>query len=99
MVPQSLRFEWEQKDRSNRRRHGISFDEAVSVFVDEHAILIDDPDHSIAEERFVLLGLSSSLRVLLVCHCYRAEGGVVRIISARKADRQEHRDYFGRIRT
>ena len=69
----------------------------MSVFLDEHAILINDPDHSHSEERFVLLGLSSSLRVLLVCHCYRAEGGLVRIISARKADQQEYRDYFGRL--
>lgn len=98
-MSESLRFEWDaDKERSNRRRHGVTFREAASVFVDENAILIDDPDHSLAEERFVLLGLGSTLRVLLVCHCYRAGGGVVRIISARKADRQEQRDYFARIR-
>ena len=67
------------------------------MFLDEHALLIDDPAHSETEERFVLLGLSSTLRLLIVCHCYRAEGGLVRIISARKADRQEHREYFGRL--
>lgn len=95
---EDLRFEWDQaKGSLNVRRHGVSFTEAVSVFLDEHAILINDPDHSLSEDRFVLLGLSASLRLLLVCHCYRAEGGVVRIISARKADRQEHRDYFGRL--
>jgi uncharacterized DUF497 family protein len=95
---EDLRFEWDQaKGSLNVRRHGVSFTEAVSVFLDEHAILINDPDHSLSEDRFVLVGLSASLRLLLVCHCYRAEGGVVRIISARKADRQEHRDYFGRL--
>lgn len=89
MAP-ALRFEWDPaKDRLNRRRHGVSFAEAASVFVDDHALLIDDPDHSHGEDRFVFLGLSSSLRVLLVCHFCRAEGGLVRLISARKADKQE----------
>ena len=98
-MAQELRFEWDEaKERLNRRRHGVTFTEAISVFVDEHALLIDDPDHSHVEERFVLLGVSSALRVLLVCHCYRAEGGVVRLISARKADRQERHEYFARIR-
>jgi uncharacterized DUF497 family protein len=95
-----VRFEWDPaKARINLRRHGVAFSEAASVFLDEHALLIDDPDHSEAEDRFVLLGLSSSLKLLIVCHCYRAEGGLVRIISARKADRPEHRDYFGRLHT
>ena len=67
-----LRFDWEPaKPSLNLRRHGVTFSEAASVFLDEHAILIDDPDHSASENRFVLLGLSSSLRLLLVCHCYR----------------------------
>jgi len=97
-MARDLRFEWDRaKSRLNVRRHGVSFTEAVSVFLDEHALLIDDPDHSHSEDRFVLLGLNSSLRLLLVCHCYRAEGAVIRIISARKADRPEHRDYFGRF--
>ena len=73
--------------------HGVSFDEAKSVFVDERAKLIDDPDHSKDEDRFVLLGLSSVLRLLLVCHCYRAEGNVIRIISARKASAHEFKSY------
>lgn len=99
-MARDLRFEWDPaKARTNLRRHGVGFSEASSVFLDEHALLIDDPDHSAAEDRFVLLGLSATLRLLIVCHCYRAEGGVVRIISARKADRQERRDYFGRLRT
>jgi len=90
----ALRFEWdERKAAANARKHGVSFDEAKSVFVDENAKLIDDPDHSEDEERFVLLGLSSALRMLLVCHCYRSEGNVIRIISARKANIKESKSY------
>jgi uncharacterized protein len=90
----ALRFEWDDRKASvNARKHDVSFEEARSVFVDERAKLIDDPDHSGDEERFVLLGLSSSLRLLLVCHCYRSEGNVIRIISARKATRQESKFY------
>lgn len=90
----TLRFEWdERKAAANARKHGVSFDEAKSVSVDERAKLIDDPDHSEDEERFVLLGLSSALRLVLVCHCYRSEGNVIRIISARKATARESRSY------
>ena len=90
----TLHFEWdERKAESNLKKHGVSFEEAKSVFVDEHAKLIDDPDHSEDEDRFVLLGLSGSLRLLLVCHCYRVEGHVIRIISARKASAKESRSY------
>ena len=90
----SLRFEWDvRKAAANLRKHGVAFDEAKSVFVDEHAKLIDDPDHSEDEDRFVLLGLSSALRLLLVCHCHRSEGNVIRIISARKANAGESRSY------
>ena len=90
----TLRFEWdERKAITNAKKHGVSFDEAKSVFVDERAKLIDDPDHSEDEERFVLLGLSSALRLLLVCHCYRSEGNVIRIISARKATARECKSY------
>lgn len=90
----TLRFEWdERKAIANAKKHGVSFDEAKSVFVDERAKLIDDPDHSEDEERFVLLGLSSALRLLLVCHCYRSAGNVIRIISARKATAKESRSY------
>jgi len=89
-----LRFEWDEaKNRSNRRKHGISFEEARTAFLDENARVVPDPDHSDDEERFVLLGLSISLRVLLVCHCFRKEDEVVRIISARKADRHEIKQY------
>lgn len=90
----ALHFEWDDyKAAANARKHGVTFEEARSVFVDERAKLIDDPDHSEDEERFVLLGLSSALRLLLVCHCYRSEGSVIRIISARKATAKESTFY------
>ncbi len=90
----TLRFEWDdRKAAANLKKHGVSFDEARTVFVDERAKLIDDPDHSEDEERFVLLGISSALRLLLVCHCYRSDGGVIRIISARKANAREIKSY------
>ena len=90
----TLRFEWdERKAAANAKKHGVTFEEAKSVFVDERAKLIDDPDHSEDEDRFVLLGLSSALRLLLVCHCYRSEGNVIRVISARKATAKESRNY------
>ncbi len=90
----TLHFEWDdRKAAANAKKHGVEFEEAKSVFVDERAKLIDDPDHSEAEERFVLLGLSSAIRLLLVCHCYRGEGNVIRIISARKATAKESRNY------
>jgi uncharacterized DUF497 family protein len=90
----SIRFEWDStKAKINVRKHGVSFEDAQSVFSDEHALLIDDPDHSEEEDRFVLLGLGRSLRLLVVVHCYRAEDKVIRIISARKADAQERSIY------
>lgn len=91
-----LSFEWDdRKDAINRRKHGVSFAEAQTVFFDEHALLIADREHSEQEERFVLLGLSSALRALVVCHCYR-QGAVIRIVSARKADREERAQYTHR---
>ena len=90
----TLRFEWdERKAEVNAKKHGVSFEEARSAFFDERARLIDDPDHSEDEERFILLGLSGSLRLLLVCHCYRTAGNVIRIISARKATARESKSY------
>ncbi len=90
----TLRFEWdERKAFANAKKHGVTFDEAKSVFADERAKLIDDPDHSEGEERFVLLGFSNALRMLVVCHCYRSEGNVIRIISARKANARESKSY------
>ncbi len=90
----TLRFEWDpKKAAANLRKHKVSFEDAKTVFSDERALLIDDPDHSEEEERFILLGLSSSLRLLVVAHCYRAGSNVIRIISARKADSDEESKY------
>ena len=90
----TLRFEWDdRKGAANLKKHKVSFEEAKTVFVDERAKLIDDPDHSEDEDRFVLLGLSFALRLLLVCHCNRNDGGVIRIISARKAIANEAKSY------
>jgi uncharacterized protein len=91
----ALRFEWDaNKADANLRKHKVSFEDAKTVFADERALLIDDPDHSNEkEDRFVLLGLSQTLRLLIVVHCYRSDGNVVRIISARKADANEGRHY------
>jgi uncharacterized DUF497 family protein len=95
-----LRFGWDpRKNRANRIKHGVTFEEAQTVFLDEHALLIDDPEHSDDEDRFVLLGLSSTLRALVVCHCYRHGGDVIRIISARKADPSERAQYARGTRT
>lgn len=89
-----LRFEWDPaKAAANLQKHAVSFDEAASAFSDEHALVIDDPDHSEDEERFVLLGLSAKLRLLVVVHCYREREEVIRLISARKANSQESRHY------
>ena len=95
-----LRFEWdEQKNIRNRRKHRVSFEEARTVFLDEHALLIPDPDHVAHDDRFILLGLSAVLRVLVVCHCYRSGGDVIRLISARKANEMERHAYHHRKRT
>ena len=89
-----LRFEWDPaKADQNFRKHGISFEEAKSVFFDESAVEFYDDEHSEWEDRFLLLGLSSRLRLLLVCHCYREREAVIRIVSARKATKNEARHY------
>lgn len=89
-----LKIDWDpRKAAANLKKHGVSFEEAATVFSDENARLIPDPDHSGSEDRFILLGLSWSLRILVVCHCYREAADVIRIISARKADRSE-RDHY-----
>ena len=91
-----LKFDWDpKKDAANQRKHGVSFEEASTVFSDERALFIDDPDHSEAEERFILLGLSAGLRTQVVCHCYREAQDVIRLISARKASKKE-REAYGR---
>ncbi len=89
-----IRFEWdENKNTINRQKHKISFEEAKTVFYDENALLIDDPDHSETEDRFILLGLSREAKLLVVCHCYRQSDTVIRIISARKATKNEAKYY------
>lgn len=91
-----LRFEWDPaKDAANRRKHGVSFEEALAAFYDEFARIIYDPDHSTEEERFVLLGVTIKLRLLVVCHCYRQDNQVIRLFSARKANREEVEEYEG----
>jgi uncharacterized DUF497 family protein len=92
---QALRIEWdEKKNKANRKKHGVSFEEARTVFYDESAIQFYDPDHSDDEDRFILLGLSFKPQVLVVCHCFRESDTAVRIISARKADKEEEREYW-----
>jgi uncharacterized DUF497 family protein len=92
-----LRFEWDpRKSRANLSKHGVSFDEAATVFYDEAAVQFHDPDHSEDENRFILLGVSLRLRILVVCHCFRGSEAVVRIISARRADKEEEADYWRR---
>ena len=89
-----LRFEWDpKKSASNQRKHRVSFEEAISVFSDERALLLDDPEHSVDEERFILFGLRSSLRTLVVCHCFREADSIIRLISARKATKRERDEY------
>ena len=89
-----LKFVWDRrKETANRKKHGVSFAEAKTAFFDENARVIADPDHSDEEDRFILLGLSSQLRLLVVCHCYREDHETIRIISARKASRSERREY------
>jgi uncharacterized protein len=88
----ALRFLWDsRKAASNQRRHGIGFQEATTVFDDSLSVTIPDPDHSVDEERFLLLGLSNRRRLLVVAHC--EHGDSVRIISARRANRRERRTY------
>ena len=89
-----LHVEWDpRKNAANKRKHGVSFEEASTVFGDERALLLDDPDHSDEEDRFIILGLSASLSTLVVCHCYREAEEVIRIISARKATKAERTEY------
>ena len=90
-----LRFEWDKrKEKANVKKHGISFDEARTVFYDENAIQFFDPDHSDDEDRFILVGISFRLRIIVVCHCFWESDTVIRIISARKADSDEENEYW-----
>ena len=92
-----LKFEWDEaKDKTNISKHGISFEEARSTFYDEQAIQYADPEHSENENRFLLLGLSADLKTLVVSHCFREQDTIVRIISARKADKSEQKAYWSK---
>ncbi len=96
---QELQFTWDAaKERANRSKHGITFDEAQTVFFDENALLLFDPDHSDEEERYVLIGMSLTTRLIVVCHCVREKGCVIRIITARKATRREWNQYWVRLK-
>ena len=89
-------FSWdEKKNKENRRKYGVSFEEASTAFYDQNARLIRDPRHTEDENRFILLGLSAPLRLLVVCHCYRRDDYEIRIISARKARKKETEEYGG----
>lgn len=89
-----IKFEWDdKKNETNKKKHGISFEEAQTVFYDTEALLIDDPEHSQDEDRFIILGYSSRANLLVVCHCYREAETVIRIISARKATKNETFQY------
>lgn len=89
-----ITFTWDNnKNSANMQKHGISFDEAKSVFYDDNARLMHDPDHSGDEERFLILGLSKKINILVVCHCYRENDEIIRIISARKATKNEKNQY------
>lgn len=91
----TVKFEWDKnKNELNQKKHKISFEEAKTVFYDEEALLIDDPEHSQEEARFIILGLSKRANLLVVCHCYRVSETVIRIISARKATKNETKQYY-----
>lgn len=92
-----ITFEWDdEKARRNLAKHDVSFSEASTVFYDPHAIVIDDDEHSLDENRFIIVGLSATARVLTVCHCYRELNEVIRIISARRATKNEEAEYWRR---
>ncbi len=94
-----LDFDWdESKNKVNQRKHGISFEEAKTVFYDENAREYHDPDHSTSEDRFIMLGMSFMAKVLVICHCYREKDSIIRIISARKANKSEQKSY-GEVRS
>ncbi|OQB53025.1 MAG: hypothetical protein BWX99_02441 [Deltaproteobacteria bacterium ADurb.Bin151] len=90
-----ISFRWDdRKNEANKKKHGVSFSEAKTVFYDENAIRYFDPDHSDDEDRFLMVGLSQKIRVIVVCHCFREEDSAIRIISARKATRSEEDNYW-----
>ncbi len=91
-----IKFEWDRaKAAANVKKHSVSFEEAQTVFYDEFAVQFFDDEHSSEEDRFLMLGISSEANLLLVCHCERAGGNIIRIISARRATKQESQFYGG----
>lgn len=91
-----IEFEWDTaKAATNIKKHGISFEEAKSVFYDEFAVQFLDEEHSGDEDRFIILGMSKRAQLLMVCHCERDAGNVIRIISGRKATKNESKFYTG----
>ena len=91
---ETLKFEWdENKNTINKKKHGLSFETAKEVFFDDDAVLFDDPDHSIDEERFLIIGMLKSSKICIVSHCYRDESNIIRIISAREATKNEKKIY------
>ena len=93
-----LKFEWDdKKNQNNIKKHGISFQEAASMFEDDESLIIADDGHSADEERFILIGFSFKANLLVVCHCYREKDLIIRIISARKADSKERQKYLSRL--
>ena len=92
---ENLIFEWdENKNTINKSKHGLSFEEAKEVFEDDNAILFDDPEHFIGEERFLIIGMTVSQKICIVSHCYRDNDNIIRIISARKATKNEKKTYL-----
>lgn len=92
---ESIKFEWDDnKNEINKKKHNVSFEEARTVFYDPEALVIDDPEHSEQEDRFIILGLSKKTNLLVVCHCYRESDSIIRIISARKATTTETKYYY-----
>ena len=93
----ALRFEWDRrKSDLNARKHGVTFEDAQTAFLDEAGLLIADPDHSADEERFILLGTTATAKLVVVCHCYRTRDDIIRLISARRATRKERATYRAR---
>ena len=94
IIMEEIKFEWdENKNDINKKKHKLSFEEAKTVFYDENALVINDPEHSQEEDRFIILGVSDKINLLVVCHCYRESDSVIRIISARKATTTETKQY------
>ena len=95
IIMDMIKFEWdENKNRTNPQKHGISFDEAKTVFYDENAILFDDPEHSREEERFLIIGVTTNEKICIVSHCYKDNDKKIRLISARKATKSERKTYL-----